>query len=432
MKGRLLFLIFGSLATFSVLFVNLYHLQIKEGGTYRARAESQTRLSGAFDAQRGTIFLTDKNNTPISAVLNREYSVVFAVPDDIEDVAEASEQLALLLDLDTEEVRKKLSKERDTYELLATKISDEVIELIREASISGVYITKEDFRFYPFGELASHIIGFTAPSSEDTAIRGRYGLEAMYDDFLEGKESTDKDGKVIARDGMDISLTIDRNIQSMAEEVLAGLIKNFDASGGTIIVQEPKTGKILALGNQPTFDPNAYGKASLSDFFNPAVQSIYEPGSIFKVVTMSAGIDSGAITPETTFYDTGSLSLNGYTIRNWDKKAYGTVTMTEVIEHSMNTGAAFAEKKMGHKTFLKYVEKFGFEAMTEIGLPSETVGNLDALRGDYREVNYATAAFGQGVAVTPIGLINAISAIANDGVLMYPYIDATQIGRAHV
>ncbi len=187
------------------------------------------------------------------------------------------------------------------------------------------------------------------------------------------------------------------------------------------MVQEPSTGKILAMANLPDFNPNNYSVSRIGDFLNPAVQSVYEPGSIFKVFTMSAGIDSGKITPETFYFDSGSVTLNGRTIQNWRLKKYGNQTMMEVIEKSINTGAVFAEQKTGHDIFYNYLIKFGLNKLTGVNLPGEVKGNLRNLKNG-RDINFATASFGHGVSVTPIELINAISAIANGGVLMKPYV----------
>lgn len=161
----------------------------------------------------------------------------------------------------------------------------------------------------------------------------------------------------------------------------------------------------------------------MKNFLNPIIQYVYEPGSVFKPLTMAAGIDSGAFTPETTFIDKGSVTLNGKTILNWDKKANGKITMTEVIEGSVNTGAVFAEQKVGHKTFTAYVKKFGLGENTGIDLPDEVSGSINNLeRKEARDIDFATASFGQGVSVTPIQMISAFSALANGGVLMRPFI----------
>jgi len=178
------------------------------------------------------------------------------------------------------------------------------------------------------------------------------------------------------------------------------------------------------MGSYPTFDPNRYSEAELGDFLNPVTQQIYEPGSVFKIITMAAGIDAGKIATSTTFNDTGVLILNGKKIQNWDHKAYGRVTMTNVIEKSLNTGAAFAERTTGDKIFTDYVTKFGFGEPTGVDLPYELKGDLRRLNPSSPAIAFATASFGQGVAVTQMGLINAVAAIANDGELMRPYVNA--------
>src|SRR3989344_1794610 len=155
---------------------------------------------------------------------------------------------------------------------------------------------------------------------------------------------------------------------------------------------------------------------------NPAVQAIYEPGSIFKVITMAIGLDSKKITPDTTFVDTGSVTLDGRTIKNWDLKAHGRVTMTNVIEQSINTGAVYAMQQIGKDRFYNYVKQFGFQSLTGIALPGEQAGSLGTLKTSFQDINFATASFGQGVAVTPLQLITAVSALANGGQLMRPYI----------
>ncbi|MCR4260741.1 MAG: penicillin-binding protein 2, partial [Candidatus Colwellbacteria bacterium] len=210
---------------------------------------------------------------------------------------------------------------------------------------------------------------------------------------------------------------------SHAEEIISKLVEENRGTGGMIIVAEPKTGKILAMTSYPNFDPNTYSEFNIGSFLNPSVQSVYEPGSVFKVITMSSAIDAGKITPETTFYDTGELTLDGFTIRNWDKKSHGTVTMSTVLEQSLNMGAAFVERQLGHDSFYKYVTQFGFKDQTEIDLPGEVTGSLLPLEQDRRDINFATASFGQGISTTPIRLLMSIAAIANRGELMRPYLN---------
>ncbi len=437
MMGRFLAVMVGLLAVFSALVANLYHLQIRQGGFYAAKAESQNRLAGFFNAERGSIYFTDRHGNRIPAVLNRDYPVVFAVPRQIQDAEGTAEAVAAILNLNESEKRElegKLAKPGDAYERLTSKVHDEVAEKVKESAIRGIYVESEQFRFYPFETLAAHVLGFVAPTDKDDVVQGRYGIELGYDLRLRGRTGqSDGDNIVEPEDGDDVTLTIDRNIQAQAEELLSRLVEDHGATGGTIIVEEPATGKILTLANAPTFDPNRYGEFPIAHFLNPAVQSIYEPGSVFKVITMASGIDSGVVTKDSTFIDPGSLTLDGRRIENAGGKGYGTVTMTEIIEQSINTGAAFVGRKIGRESFLRYLGRFGFDAPTGIELPGEVRGKLSSLKAGAREVNLATVSFGQGVAVTPLELVSAISAIANGGVLMKPYLTSdsapTAVGR---
>lgn len=422
MGSRFALLIGGIFLVYLALIFNVYKLQIDKGAFYSAKAESQIQANGLLEPRRGNIYFTDKNNNLIPAAVNKPYPVIFAVPKEVKDAEFAAKTISEILNLDNEKVKKLLSKPGDLYELLVAKATPEEVSKIKDAKLDGIYTDIQDFRFYPFGDLASHVLGFVGPS-EDGEFSGRYGVESKFNDYLTGKPGKIENEKLIEPiNGQDIVLTIDRNIQSRAEEILKDLIEKHAAVSGTVIIEEPKTGKILALGNYPTFDPNNYSKFKIGFFLNPAAQAVYEPGSIFKVLTMSAGIDSGKITPETKFNDTGSVTYNGRTIKNWDLKANGIVTMTQVIEKSINTGAVFAERKTGHDIFYNYLLNFGIEDVTNIELPGELTGSLKNLRGDSRDINFATASFGQGVSITPLALIKAISAVANDGVLMRSYI----------
>jgi len=420
---KTLFFLFGIL--YLLLIFHIYNLQIEKRVYFLTKAENQERASGTFKAPRGNIYFVDRNNNLIPAALNKEYPMVFAVPKEIynENNYDYS-QLSKIVNIPVEELKRKLSKPNDLYELLIEKATPEQINQIKDLNLKGIYISDHLLRFYPFGDLASHLLGFVSSDSETE--KGVYGLELSFNEILSGRPGQVKEGRVIQPEpGKNLILTIDRNIQAQAEEILKKLIEQYQATGGSVIVQEPQTGKILAMGSFPNFDPNNYSKFEISTFLNPVVQSIYEPGSVFKLITMAAGIDSGKITPETTYIDTGSITLNGKTIKNWDLKAHGLQTMTGVIEQSINTGAVFAQRKTGPDIFYNYLIKFGFSELTNIALPGEVRGNINSLKNG-REIDFATASFGQGVAVTPIELISAISAIANGGNLMKPIILADE------
>ncbi len=439
MTWRLRTLIVFFAFLYAFLIFNIYNLQINKSSIYVKLAESQELAASALDAVRGNIYFTDKNMNPAPAALNKEFEIIFAVPTEIQQIAEVegiplssiAEKLSAIVGKPAQEIEKQISRKDDQFELLVRKATEGEVRQIKDADIKGVYITGKDSRFYPSAGLAAHVLGFVSLLTDNKSQReietGRYGIELFFNKLLAGKSGEAK-GDTITQPvkGSDVNLTIDRNIQSQAEEILKGLIEERGAEAGTVIVLEPKTGKILAMGSFPNFDPNNYSKSNIKDFLNPAVQAVYEPGSIFKVLTMAAGIDSGKITTSTTYIDTGLFTANGRTISNWDLTthgAYGKVTMTSVIEHSINTGAVFAERQTGHDIFYNYLVKFGLNEPTGITLPGEVRGSLNNLKKG-KDIDFATAAYGQGVSVTPVGLISAISAIANNGVLMRPYISA--------
>lgn len=424
---------------FGYLTFHLYTLQIRKGSMYVKLAQSQERAGQNLEALRGIIYFVDKNNARIPAALNKEYPKVYAVPTEIQRAvsrgtvqrASIAASLSELFGGSSAEMEQRLSKKNDAYELLMQKATPEIIQRIEELNLPGVYVRNDTLRFYPSGALAAHALGFVSPqngnetSSTYGGLVGRYGAELEFNALLRGTEGAARgDTLVRPTNGTDITLTIDRTIEAQAEELLQGIVKEYGATGGTVIVEEPKTGRILAMGSVPSFDPNTYQNFHIKDFLNPAVQLVYEPGSIFKLITMAAGIDSSTITPDTAYVDTGSVTLNGKTVANWDFPThgpYGRQTMTNVIEHSINTGAVFAERRMGHLIFYDYLTRFGFHDPTGIALPGEVTGSIANVKQG-RDIDYATASYGQGVSVTPLQLINAISAIANDGVLMKPLI----------
>ncbi len=301
-------------------------------------------------------------------------------------------------------------------------------------------------RTYPGNMFASHVLGFVG--YRESLRVGQYGIEAYYDDVLTGNQRTQKasgsttyaklknvlgffkgdaaqakqepESAGMARDGEDIVLTIDPNIQDYAQAALNAVLKKYSSPRGSILVEDPNTGAMLAMVSSPSFDPNHYASFGLKDYPNPAMQEQYEPGSSFKAFTMAAAIDTGAVTPDTTYTDTGEVKYSNYTVRNFDNTVLGLQTMTQVLEHSLNTGVIFAQKRTGFDKFINYVVNFGFGQKTGVDLAGEVSGNISNLY-ENREVNYATAAFGQGIAVTSLQLINGYAAIANGGRLLEPY-----------
>jgi cell division protein FtsI/penicillin-binding protein 2 len=405
LTGGYLFLIF-----------HLYQIQLSSTSAYVAHGAEEALSASDTTGPRGSIFFTDKNGALTSVATDKEFPVVYAVPKVMDDPIGAASKVADILGISKDSLAVRFAK-KSSYELLAKKVDDEVAKKIGDLSIKGIYVASEPFRFYPMGIFASQLLGYVGPSETDNAQRGKYGLEKMYDDTLTGKSAPTP--------GRDLSTTLDPNIQIESEHLLADIVKEHNAVGGSVIVEDPRTGKILALANNPTFDPNNYQDAELSTFLNPTTQELYEPGSVFKIITMAAGIDSGKITPDTTYNDTGSLVVNGKTIKDWDQKVHGVLTMTNVIEQSLNIGAAFAERQTGDAIFTSYLKRFGLGTKTGIDLPGEVSGNLQGITAKHAPaIAFAEASFGQGVSVTPIQMINAFAAIANGGRLMRPYINA--------
>ncbi len=436
---RTAFLTVFLLIVFGLIIVRLFNLQVIRGSQSRALAEDQYSIYRKISPIRGEIKLTDKyslETLPIAA--NIEKFLVFIVPEEIKNKQDTAEKLASILDIDAEEVLSKMSNLKRKYVPLKRQITDEEEKNIRQAQLPGVYFDKETVRIYPQGSLLSQTIGFMGYRTDFK--EGLYGLERYFEKELAGrqgslKEEKDTTGTWIfggkreltpAIDGVNLVLTIDKNIQFQAEKILKETVVTNVADGGTIIVADPKTGAILALANFPDFNPNEYNKVKDPALFQSlAVIGNYEPGSIFKPITMAAAINEGAVDPDTTYIDEGYVKIDGYIIKNSDNKSHGKQTMTQVLEKSLNTGAIFAKNQIGDKKFLEYVKKFGFGKKTGIEL-IESKGNLDNLSADI-EVNFHTASFGQGISVTPIQIVKAFTAIANKGKMMRPFIVQSKI-----
>ena len=321
LRVNLAFLFFLILASF--VFYRLYTLQVINYGYYRNLANKQHQYKKEIFPRRGDIFLQEKNGELFTAATDRDLKTVFAVPLEIarEEVDELSEKLAEILALDRATIKSKIAKENDPHEILKKRLSDEEVVRINELGAKGIYLEDESWRFYPGGDLAAHSLGFVSYPN-DSAI-GQYGIEREFNSSLSGKsglleEEKDTFGRWIslgkknltpAQDGSDLVLTIDHSIQFRAQLALKNAVERHGAASGKIVIIEPHTGKILALAAEPTFDPNEYSKVEdINIFLDPIVSKEYECGSVFKAVTMAAGLDSARITPDTVYYDSGAVS----------------------------------------------------------------------------------------------------------------------------
>jgi len=420
----------------------LFVLQVMQGNFYVAIASDQHEIYKKLIPERGKIFLQDTRpdqDKLFPYATNKEMYLVYAVPQEIQDIELTIEKLNEVLGFTDEELvslSERLSKDNDPYEPIKHYVSEENVIKIDELELAGINHVVETIRYYPEKSIGGHVLGYFGFRGDSQERVGQYGLEGYFDEELRGssgslKTEGDIAGRLIsfgqreiteAVDGSDIVLTIDHSIQFVACDKLRKAVLKHGADGGSVIIVSPQTGAILAMCSYPDFDPNDYDKVGdISIYNNPSVFYQYEPGSIFKPITMAAALDLDLVKPDTTYEDTGEERIAGYTIQNSDFKAHGTQTMTQVLEESLNTGAIHVARLAGMDNFRQYVQKFGFGQLTGVELHTEVQGNIDTLRQS-GEIYLATGSFGQGISVTPLQLAVAYGAIANHGKLMKPHI----------
>lgn len=389
--------------------------------TLRNSAYSRT-LSLA--AARGVIY--DRGMRAL-AVNTLEYRVGIS-PNLVSDPRAVATQLAGLLNLPELEIFEKLNSSAP-WVLLSPRVDAEVghqiVDLKKE--VSAIDIQPIPRRSYPQGTLAAQVVGFVGGD-----LSGYYGVEGYYQEQLAGRERSERISNIpfdVPEDrepdrGNDIVLTIDRDIQFLAESELQRAIAENAATGGSIIIMDPRNGDILAMASAPSFDPNAYYDVTdPSLLVNPAISEQYEPGSIMKILTIASALEKGTITPQDTYVDQGEMEVGGIKIVNWDRKAYGWVDMTQVLVQSLNVGAATVSTKMGPTDFYGMFHEFGIGRLTGIDLQGEANGTMFVPGDpDWSESQLGTVSFGQGVATTPLQMLTAVSAIANGGLMMQPHV----------
>ncbi|MBU6415154.1 penicillin-binding protein 2 [Patescibacteria group bacterium] len=422
------FFLFGA-----AIAARVFTLAIIYHKTYAELAVRQNQFSEILPSRRGNIFFQDKFGTFVPAAFDQPENTIAVSPKLIKDPQTFAKKLSAIINVPQEKILAAFGNLNDPYEILMKNVPDDIALKIQNAKLNGIFLTPQTKRTYPNAVFASSVLGFT--STATTSQKGLYGIERQYDSVLEGETGffegqKDASGFWVAlgkrivnppRDGSNIVLTIDYNIQMKAESELEALIKKWSAESGSLAIMDPATGKMLALASSPSFDPNAYGKEkNYGVFQNPIVESRFELGSVVKPLTMAAGINEHIITKDTTYVDKGELKFGSYTISNFDNKAHGTQTMTQVLEQSLNTGAVFVEQLLGKEKFKQYFTAYGLDERTGVDLPSEVSGDMNNLRSG-RDINYATASFGQGIALSPIALLDAIAAFANGGIMMKPY-----------
>ena len=429
---RIKFLYIGFFMVSFVLIAQLYIVQIVKGKEYNQQADRQyVQYQDTFS--RGNIFFEDKNGKRISAGTTQSGFKLAINPDILENPEEAYRQLSKFIDIDEDIFLYRANKENDPYEEIANRINIKEASEIQDLNIKGVSLFKDAWRFYPGNKLASNVLGFVGYNED--SLEGIYGIENYYEHILrrESKnlfinffaEIFSNLNKVIrGGDGKkegNIILTIEPSVQSYLEIKLKELSDEWKTSLAGGIIINPQNGEIYGLGVYPDFNPNNFRNES-GPFGNPLVENVYEMGSIMKAVTMAIGLDTGAVTAETTYNDKGSLMLDGRVISNYDGKARGVVGMQEVLNQSLNVGAVFVASEIGNKTFTEYLFKLGVEEETGVDLPNETYGLISSNLKKLRDIECATASYGQGIAITPIETVKAFSALANGGLLITPHL----------
>jgi len=430
-RWRLMMLCVLFAACAVVLLYRAYSYQVLEYQRFHDLASEEHRLKKEIVPRRGDVL--DRNGNPLAVSVM--YKSVYAYPPSIKDPAAVATALSGVIGEPSESILAKLRSNSNTAVLLKRKLPAEVSTRIANLSLPGVFLQAEPFREYPEGSIAAQLLGFVGKDfkglaslelSLDRELAGEPGLIDAERDTVGGEIAIGRRDVIPPRDGSDAVLTIDRFIQRMVERELANAVKEYKGRGGFIIVMDPKTGEVLAMASYPTYDLTAEEvfDPNHQELYKPtAVTDIYEPGSVMKIVTMSAGIEEKLVSPSTVFNDTGVLRVDGATIRNWDFSAHGRETMTQVLINSCNIGASYVSGLLGPERFYRYIDAFGFGKPTGIDLPGEASGRYRTPKDpDWTRVDLATNSFGQGIAVTAIQMVAAASVIANGGVLMKPMV----------
>lgn len=431
-KWKFTFTLVGFLILSFIIIFRLIQFQLINHDFWKALAQGQQRFFLESEADRGEIFITDKNRERHPLAINRKWEYVYISPREInagdDNPQEVIKFLAETLNIDIGVISRKVNRSHSSFELIKTRLSPEESLSIKNIDFSGIFVREGIVRYFPRNNLASHIVGFLGGSGS-----GQYGIEGYHNNTLKGDRALQERVKTFGgyfidrifgsfEKGEDIFLTIDYNIQFKAESLLRSAQERLDIDGGTILVGDPSTGRIIALANYPDFNPNKFFlEEDFSIFKNDAIQLVYEPGSTFKAITMAIALEEEKITPDTMFNDTGSVRIGGDTIRNFAQRVWGMVDMTTVLGKSINTASVFIAELIGEDLFTEYLDKFGFLNLTGIGLQGEVYSrNLNFKRG--YDINLANASFGQGIEVTSMQLFRAFSALANGGRLVNPYI----------
>lgn len=418
-----------------LLLGRLFLVQIINGEVYSEAADRQYVAPRTDTFDRGTIYFSEKDGTRVSAATLKSGFTLAINPSKITDINGTYEKLAGVVEIEKELFFLRAGKTDDPYEEILKQLDEKTAEEIEVLGLDGVILARRNWRFYPANNMASHILGFVGYKGK--TLSGQYGLERFHNDILERGEDElfvnffaevfSNISKVIKNDEKNnrtggIITSIEPSTQGVLEEELSKLQIKWEADvvGGIII--NPKNGEIYALSSLPDFNPNTFNTVSDQAVFrNPLVQNVYEMGSIVKPLTMAIGLDTGAVMYDSTYDDKGYVLFGDAKIQNYDGMARGVVDMQEVLKQSLNTGAVHVMQEVGTETFRDYMYNFGVNEETGIDLPHEAKALVSNLKSG-REIEYATASFGQGFAISPVVMVRALCVLANGGYLITPHI----------
>jgi len=445
-KRRVLFLLASFTLLFFLLTVRLFQIQIVNGAEYQQKAIEQWTRDVPIPSKRGIIY--DRNGKELAT--NAPAYEIYVRPVEVTDKESVAQTLSEVLKMDKETLMNKVSANKDTV-IIKKKVDSDTVKILREKNIKGLIFVDDSKRFYPQSNFASYVLGFTNYDNQ-----GQDGVEATFEKYLngfpgrdikmtdaQGRELPESDRKYYEpQDGLNLILTIDEVIQHFAEKAVENALVENKAKRVTAIVMEPKTGDILAMAIKPDYDNNnprevpedlidQWDSMSSTEQYNalfkiwrnPAISDTYEPGSTFKTITAAAGLEEGVVKPDDKFYCSGSVVVAGRRLKCWRSyNPHGSESFAEGVQNSCNPVFIEVAQRLGKEKFYKYIQAFGFGSPTNIKLLGEASGivrNVNSIG----PVELANISFGQGITVTPIQLITAVSAIVNDGYLMEPRID---------
>ena len=427
MLTRIRFFLILFLFLFLIIFLRLFQLQILNHSSSKIFDYLAERK---ILPERGRIF--DRLSNPL--VLNNNSYLLYFEPKKIDDPDKMIKKISVILSMDEASLSSKFNKEKDWVAVtMVNKEKKEEIEKLKIGGLGFEYVLKRD---YPEASLAAHLLGFVGKNYQGEDI-GYFGIEGYYNKDLSGLPGfiqSEKDllgrpiliGKqemVEPENGRDLILTIDKNIQGMIKEKLKKGMERYQAKSGCVIVADPFSMAILALVCLPDYDPKNYFLFSEEYFKNPAISDLYEPGSVFKPLIMAAALNEKKIKPNDFYNEIGPITIGEYSIRTWDNKYEGKISMTRILQKSSNVGMVYVGEKLGKDKLYSYLEKYGFGELTGIDLQGETAGYLKP-KNSWYPIDFATVTFGQGIAVTPIQMIRAFASIINGGYLLRPYVVA--------